>query len=502
MILPVVLIILMLMAMMGMAFSLATSAELGAAEARANRLQTRLAAEAGLQRVQFMLRENRAKMSAWWHNPDELRDVQIYPLATEAKEFGQHDTVVGEGDEEEEVKRRIGTVWRYSIMATDLDIAEEVDRPIRYGIQDEAGKLNLNWATRNQLMALYSAVLPPDLAIEELIDALIDWRDEDSATSPAGAETDYYRQLYPPYSAGNAPLKTVEELLLVKGYRAQILYGEDYNRNGILDPMEDDGMATFPPDDGDGELMRGLLPFITVYSMGQDRASDNKPRIYMNAKPEEIELFLTELLESDVAEFILEARRQGHVFKSPAELAGDIKIGKEVIESQIAPEDLLLVMDRLTTIPRPANMGPLGAMVAVPLPHVINVNTAPPPVLACLGLDAEQIEQIIDSRVQLSDEEKISPAWLMNEGIMTPQELAIYTGPQLNTLRIVTQSWQFTVESVGHGDHVGMACRLQVVIEMQGQVPIIRYFRDLTKLGPAWPLRIGEKEREISSTRS
>jgi hypothetical protein len=144
----------------------------------------------------------------------------------------------------------------------------------------------------------------------------------------------------------------------------------------------------------------------------------------------------------------------------------------------------------------------MGAMVAVPLPHVINVNTAPPPVLACLGLDSEQIQQVVNTRDQLSDEEKISPGWLINQGIMTPQELALFTGPQLNTLHIITQSWQFTVESVGYGDHVGMVCRLQVVIEMQGQLPIIKYLRDLTPLGPGWPIRAEEVDREITiSTR-
>ncbi len=500
-ILPVVLVILMLLAMMGMAFSLATSAELGAAGARANRMQTRLAAEAGLQRILLLLREDRARMSMWWNTPD-LRAVQIYPPNTEGQEFGERDLVAEEGEEDEKPQQELGIRWRYSIVANDLDILGESDRPIRYGIQDEAGKLNINWATRDQLMALFMAVLSPELPLEELVDAVIDWRDKDSMTSPAGAESDYYRQRIPPYSAANAPFKTVEELLLVKGFVAQVLYGEDYNRNGILDPAEDDGNLTFPPDNGDGELNRGLLPYVTVYSMGQDRASDNKPRIYMNAKLDQIEPLLTELVESDLVDTILQLRAQGYVFTSPADLAGEITLkgSEEPLEIQAAPEDMLIVMDRLTTIPRPENMGPLGAMVAIPLPHVINVNTAPPPVLACLGLDDEQIETIVSTRMELSDEEKISPAWLLNAGVMTAEELARFTGPQLNTIRIVTQSWQFTVESVGYGDHVGMVCRLQAVIEMQGQVPLIKYMRDITKLGPGWPIRAEEEEREITGS--
>jgi len=497
MILPVVLVILLLLAMLGMAFSLATSAELGASAARANRMQTRLAAEAGLQRILVVLRQNRAKMSFWWNNPD-LHGAQIYPPASEAEDFDSRDRTLDE--EEQEEGKQLGTRWLYSIVATNLDNIEEDDRPIRYGIQDEAGKLNVNWASRAQLMALFSAVLSPELPIEELVDAMIDWRDKDNSTSPAGAESDYYRQLSPPYAAANAPLKTVEELLLVKGFAARVVYGEDYNRNGILDVNEDDGMATFPPDDGDGILSMGLLPYVTVYSLGQDRAHDNKPRIYMNADLGQIEPLLAELLGADLTALILEARKKGYIFKSPAELGGPLKVKGGELEAQVSPEDLLVAMDRLTTIPRPPTMGPLAAMIAAPLPFVINVNTAPPPVLACLGLDNEQIEQLVASRSQLGDVEKLSPAWLINEGIMSPEELAKYTGPQLNTLRIVTQSWQFTVESVGYGDHVGMVCRLQAVIQMQGQVPLIKYVRDLTKLGPGWPIRVTEESRETTGT--
>lgn len=496
-ILPMMLVIIMLLALLGMAFSLMTNAELGAAEVRANRMQTRLAAEAGLQRIQLLLRKDRANTSTWWNNR-QLHRMQIFPRP--GKDDGIDSMGPGLDVDVEKIKQS-GTRWLCSLVAIDLDNLKVTDKPIRFGIQDEAGKLNINWATREQLMTLFGAVLRPDLPIEEYVDALIDWRDKDESTSPAGAESDYYRQLTPPYSAANAPLKTIEEMLLIKGFKAQVVYGEDFNRNGILEVGEDDGMTSFPPDDADGELSVGILPYVSVYSMSQDRAHDNKPRIYMNAKPEELEAILGEMLESDLANFIVQARKAGHVFQSPADLASPIEIkGAEgTPELQISPADLLIAMDRLTTIPRPSNMGPLAMMFAAPLPHVINVNTAPPPVLACLGLDDEQIERIVTTRSELSDAEKISPAWLINADIMAPEELARFTGPQLNALRIVTQSWQFTVESVGFGDHVGMVCRLQAVIEMQGQVPLIKYVRDLTRLGPGWPIRAEEESREITS---
>ncbi len=496
-ILPVMLVILMLLAMMGMAFSLATSAELGAASARANSLQARLCAEAGIESIRLLMNVSRSKTSLWWNNP-ELHGVQVYPLATEASVFdrGGLDTE----EDEESVQQKSSIVWRFSIVAMDLDVADEDERPIRYGVQDEAGKLNINKASADQLTALFAAVVDPDLAVDELVDALIDWRDSDSSTRSAGAESDYYQQLSPPYSAANAPLKTVEELLLIKGFTAQVVYGEDYNRNGILDPGEDDGMATFPPDNGDGELNRGLLPYVTVYSEGWDRASDNARRIFIGAgaKGEELAEKLEDYLDSEVIEFLVAALAGGHKFTSPAELCGELEVGEETMS--LAPEDALAAMDRLTTVPQLKATPALEPLLATPLPFVINVNTASPPVLACLALDSEQIEQVISGRAQLSDEEKISPAWLVNEGIMTPEELAGYTGSDPTKLHIVTQSWQFTVESMGHADHVGMVCRLQAVIDLSALIPQTKYFRDLTRLGPGWPVREQEERREISGT--
>lgn len=512
-ILPVIMIILMLLAMLGAVFAFFTSAELGAAEARANRLQTRLAAEAGLERVKLLLREHRAEMGYWWNNPD-LHDAQFWPPATEGQDFESHDRGSDQGGQSgfrgmTQTKSR-EVRWRYSLVAADLDkVHEEGVWPVRYGLTDECGKLNINWASRDQLMILFRNVLDPELPIEELVDCLIDWRDPDNTTSPAGAEADYYAQLTPPYAPANAPLKTVEELLMIKGFSARVVYGEDYNRNGILDAGEDDGLATFPPDNADGRLDLGLLPYVTIgwgveHTMGWDKASDDRPKINLNGDPNFLSVALPQIVGSELAEYIVRARAGGVVFASPAQLAPghENKIGQEKVPSPATPEDFLIVMDRFSTLPQPPN-----AVYALswPLRYVVNVNTAPAPVLlACLGmdLDPEQIEQIVAARRQLGDKEKLSPAWLVNEGILTPEQLITYTGRDPSRLRVVTHSWQYTVESVGYGDHIGMMCRLQWIIDvqMQGQLVIVKYFRDISRLGPAWPIRAQEESRDIHTT--
>ncbi len=210
-------------------------------------------------------------------------------------------------------------------MATEWD----GERPkMRYGLTDEPSKLNLNTATREQLLALFGESKLRDVTPEQLADALIDWRDEDSdVTEPHGAESSYYMTLDPPYRAKNKPLDTVEELLTIKYFNGRILYGEDYNRNGCLDPNEDDGPeGTFPPDDGDGLLDRGLLPFVTVYSWDANSANDNKPRININAYkfstidklPESVQEWMSE----ELVDFLAKAQKRGYKFRSVGELLG------------------------------------------------------------------------------------------------------------------------------------------------------------------------------------
>jgi hypothetical protein len=46
----------------------------------------------------------------------------------------------------------------------------------------------------------------------------------------------------------------VDEVRLVYGATLEILYGEDVNRNGILDPNENDGDVTLPLDNADGRI--------------------------------------------------------------------------------------------------------------------------------------------------------------------------------------------------------------------------------------------------------
>ena len=124
---------------------------------------------------------------------------------------------------------------------------------------DEASKLNINTATREQLLGL-------PYMMEEIADAIIDWRDSDEMPSEVGVEGGYYENLPYAYLARNGSFKTIRELLLVRGVTEDLFYGEDTNLNGRLDYNEMDGNVTPPSDNGDDQLDLGWAGYLTCYT--------------------------------------------------------------------------------------------------------------------------------------------------------------------------------------------------------------------------------------------
>lgn len=85
-------------------------------------------------------------------------------------------------------------------------------------IVDEAGKVDLNSADANLLAALLRALDQPGAQAGQLAAAILDWRDPDSLTQPAGgAEDADYAAAGRPYGAKDAPFEGVAELQQVLG---------------------------------------------------------------------------------------------------------------------------------------------------------------------------------------------------------------------------------------------------------------------------------------------
>jgi type II secretory pathway component PulK len=139
-------------------------------------------------------------------------------------------------------------------------------------VTDEASKLNINTVTRDHLLGL-------PYMVEEIADAIIDWRDTDETPGEVGVEGGYYENLPYGYLPRNGPFRTIRELLLVRGVTEELFYGEDTNLNGRLDYNEMDGQASPPSDNGDDYLDQGWAGYLTCYSYdssgeGTDQTTD------------------------------------------------------------------------------------------------------------------------------------------------------------------------------------------------------------------------------------
>lgn len=111
------------------------------------------------------------------------------------------------------------------------------DRPYRLGrsvelrIQDARGLVNLNRATRDELMRLLSRLGIDQERLDPLVAKLQDYVDFDDLTRPNGAEReDYRRERLPP--PANAPMRTVWEARRVLGWGAEAVL---WNRSALAE---------------------------------------------------------------------------------------------------------------------------------------------------------------------------------------------------------------------------------------------------------------------------
>jgi len=490
-ILPVVLLMIGLLALTMMGFIFFVRAETSGTIAHSDAQQARLAAESGLEELVAVLRVEKHNSAAWFDNPTRFR----HQLVWSPRYDRESDPVRELGSRKELFEADVppAVAWRYSLVAPNVDGLPDT---MRYGVTPEASKLNLNVATDEQITQLLTPLLE-GLQLEnvqDLVNALLDWRDADNEPRPGGAEDEYYATLEPPYQTKKiGRFDTLEELLLVKGWSAALLYGEDVNRNGILDLNEDDGDESEPYyDNADGELNYGAAPFVTIWSRETDTALDNQQRINLNGDAGAIATLMAQYFdEGQVGEaslaFIQDLKTQNFNFSqvaSPAELYRGTELGLSgegadagfLANSPITLEELPYIMDRFS-------VRPLSEQGATIIEGLINVNTAPARVLLTVpGMDEESAATIVAMRTGLEPEALATTAWPLVAGAVD-LETFYAIAPYLTT-----KSQQFHVEILGYADHVHMFWRQEWILEMVGPLAQIRYWRDLTQLGRAWPV--------------
>lgn len=476
MVLLLVFFVLALASMAAGTLLLLMQAETGASVAANDGQYAYAAAMSGLERALDLLQQDPADIETWYDNPDQLR----HQLAFESG----------------------GDRWCFTVYAYN----PEDPTTVRYGLSDEAGRININVADEEVLLNL------PGMTVD-LIDALLDYRDADDEARPGGAEQDYYDQLPTPYRIKNGRFRTVEELLLVKGFDGPVVFGEDANYNERLDDGEADGQERFPPDDNDQQLNLGLRGLCTAVAYEPMVDSEGQRRVPLvgDARgiedvdlPEEtiefIQIVLADGYEFEHPSELLEMRyelqndvpaedggRGGRGGQGPPEPDGQddqqfLYRAGEAIDSPVDAEQLATVLDRLTTRTgrRMFRQG------------LVNVNTAPQAVLAALpGMTMDLAERIVASRGSVAPADRATPAWLYAEGVLDAEqfkEIAPY---------LTGRGFQYRVKVVGYGLPSGQFRVLEAVVDLgrvEGSRSRLDYVRDLTRYG--LPFALDEEEGE------
>jgi DNA uptake protein ComE-like DNA-binding protein len=157
---------------------------------------------------------------------------------------------------------------------------------VRFGLENESARINLNALLeidKQQEGKARDLLLYLPGMTELIADAILDWIDADDQPREFGAEAEAYMSQNPPYAPANAPLQTIEELLLVQGVTPELLYGADVNRNFIVDQDEVARQSLTTADNSDGSMNRGWSAFFTLHSAESNIRVDGTPKIDVNS---------------------------------------------------------------------------------------------------------------------------------------------------------------------------------------------------------------------------
>ncbi|MDR0327176.1 MAG: general secretion pathway protein GspK, partial [Planctomycetaceae bacterium] len=254
-ILVVVLVVGVLLTLAVIAFSRFMLAQRRVANTTLRQPQTRLLTESGIEYLRATLLYDQwtiLDLGGLYDNPDEFCG-HIVTDGTISLTGLAAGTQVAAGNPD---PRDVG---RFSVIAPAL--SEDgllIGEYIRYGLEDESAKLILRWVLQmdQQQPGSGRMVLMRLPGIDEVIaDSILDWID-DSSVEPRefGAKDEYYTSLDPPYYTRNGMPDSLAELLLVRGVTAKLLFGIDWNRNGIIDLGEPDELTLDEYDAADGSL--------------------------------------------------------------------------------------------------------------------------------------------------------------------------------------------------------------------------------------------------------
>lgn len=182
-------------------------------------------------------------------------------------------------------------------------------------IIDLSGKIKINNIIKNDgtyndtqkgLLLRLILLIAPEIQEEEaedIIDNIKDWIDIDDEPTRFGAENLYYQSLEMPYSCANDSLKSVEELLQIKGVSTDLFYGTFGNP--------------------------GLKDFVTVYG-------DGSGKININTASPSIIMAMAEDMDREMVDDIISYREEeDNDLSAPLWYKDAIGTNENVIDSSL-----------------------------------------------------------------------------------------------------------------------------------------------------------------------
>jgi len=519
MVLVLVLVVIAVVALAGLTFSELMLVERKAADLSCRQAQARCSADSGLQMVRLFMAqpiETIDQAGGWYDNAVQFQGILV----------AESDAAVERG--------------RFAVISPTVD--QTGGRDIRFGIEDESSRLNLNilpaadeseeGSARQILMQL------PNMT-EDTADAILDWIDSDEIQREFGAEADYYSGLDTPYAPRNGPLETVEELLLVRGVTPELLFGADANHNGVVDENETAGDALLELDTTGGSMDCGWAAYLTLYSRESNLGPDGLPKIDLNQDDlEQLHDELQQVLGAEAATFVVAYRQNGpysgdatsgkseeveldfekkaeHEIESILDLIGakvEIESSKESGGSPQQgsgggggrqPQDDSRGQgndDSEPTIlesPFPNTPGSMGDFLPSLLescttdsrstiPGRININQAAGEVLAGIPeMPLEAVEQILAAREPDptgADANRLHATWILDAGIVTLEQMKALLP------HVTCGGDVYRAQIVGYADGGGPAARIETVIDVTEQPAKVVFWRNLNHLGRGYPI--------------
>ena len=540
-ILVVVLVVIVVLTLSVFAFSKFMLAQYRGTHTALRQTQVRLFAESGVEYLRLMLLKDQYTilydLGGLYDNPDLFCGHVITDGTIGMTGFAAgQQTTLGRID-----PRDIG---RFSVVAPAL--SEDgflLGEYIRYGLEDESTKLNLRWVLAADLKQPgYGRLILMRLPgiTEEIADAILDWIDESSyEPREFGAKDEYYISLDPPYYVRNGIPDSLDELLLVRGVTPKLLYGVDWNRNGVLDYGEPDEYTLDEYGVADGSLNLGLMSYFTLDSRESMVRPDGGMKINVNMEDltelrtllEEVEVFAD---NSEWIDWIISYRQQA---QQQAEQPSDANMGDilgallgggttgAVTGNTDGKIHSLLDLVGGTGSPfadDPDEMNEYGPYLYdnltisdKPIVGRININQAPRTVLELFVQQDDELTDTTIAAAEISDALLGTTltqmdAWEIIDGIIAWREMNpsyieypemhypfwVYTHGIITDLAVMkqfepyfcTQGAVFKATVIGRFDERSPVCRMEVWLDSaEGGKPakIIR-IRDVSDLGPGY----------------